>query len=272
MCIGCKQKAQSNINQTIIPIKERSESAMKLLFLLLLLVPSVTLAAETEPQEAILIETYQEDVTGDGENETIELKGILFSPDTQYYKDIWATVTSPSGTDWKINYGGGYEPVLQFTDLTHDGIKDIFYQSPTGGSGGLYTSDLHTLANGEMQEIPLPEQPYVSGKFEENFNVTIEIVPNGKPIVIDVKDRAEDYIRLGIYDKNGKLLQPTPLMIDPIAFFEPILISDSKGYGLKSFKQISGAYHADGLGTVETLWYYENGNWVILKTEWIPAG
>ncbi|WP_087972777.1 hypothetical protein [Oceanobacillus rekensis] len=245
---------------------------MKLLFLLLLMVPSVTFAAETDPQEPILIETYKEDVTGDGDNETIDLKGILFSPDTQYYKDIWITVTTTSGADWKINYGGGYEPVLQFIDLTHDGIKDIFYQSPTGGSGGLYTSNLHTFANSEMQEIALPDQQYVNGNFEENFNVTIKIAPNGKPIVVDVKDRAEDYIRLGIYDKNGKLLKPTDLMIDPIAFFEPNLISDSKGYGLKSFKQISGAYHADGLGTIETLWYYENGNWVILKTEWVPAG
>ncbi|MGJ9457443.1 hypothetical protein [Oceanobacillus sp. CF4.6] len=244
---------------------------MQFLFLLLLVIPSVTFAAETDPKEAIIIETYHEDVTGDGEKETIELKGMLFSPDAQYYQDIWAEVTSTSSNDWKISYGGGYDPVIQFIDLNHDGINDIFFQSPTGGSGGLYTYNFRTLANGNMKEIDLPEQRFVEGSFEENFKATLQMNPGDKPIIIEVMDRAGDYIRLGIYDKNGKLLVQTPLMIDPIAFFEPIKISDSKGYGLKSYKQISGAYHADGLGTIETLWYFENGEWVILKTEWVPS-
>lgn len=244
---------------------------VKYFFLILMIAfPTITFAAETAP-DSILIETYQADVTGDGENNTIELKGKLFAPDAQYYQDIWAEIRSSDKEEWKINYGGGYEPKLQFIDLDHDGIKDIFYQSPTGGSGGLYTSFLHTLANQELKEIPLPEQRYVSGNFEENFQVIIEIVPNGKPIVMDVKDHAEDYIRLGIYDKKGNLLKPTSLMIDPIAFYEPISISESKGYGLKSYQQISGAYHADRLGTIETLWYFENGEWIILQTNWVES-
>ncbi|WP_010647233.1 hypothetical protein [Oceanobacillus massiliensis] len=243
---------------------------MKYLFLLFMVIPTHTFAAEAP--DATLIETYQADVTGDGENETIQLKGKLFSPDASYYQDIWAEVTSSHDDSWRINYGGGYEPKLEFIDLNHDGIMDIFYQSPTGGSGGLYTSNLHTLAGGKSIEIELPEQAYITGRFEDDFLVTIEIIPDGKPIVMDVEDRKEDYIRLGIYDEKGKLLQPTPLMIDPIAFYEPVLISKSKGAGLKSYQQISGAYHADQLGTVETLWYYENGKWIILQTEWVPAG
>ena len=61
-------------------------------------------------------------------------------------------------------------------------------------------------------------------------------------------------------------------MIDPIAFFEPVEISDRNGYGLKSFKQISGAYHADQLGVVETLWYYEDGKWIALQVDWKGSG
>jgi len=245
---------------------------MKYLFhLLLLLIPTVTFAAETDTEKAIVIETYQIDLTGDGKKETIELKGKLFSPDAQYYQDIWADIVSSDKTEWKINYGGGYEPKLQFIDLNHDGVQDIFYQSPTGGSGGLYTTDLQTLANAQLKEILLPEQRFITGNFDENFKVTIQIDPNSKPIIMNVKNRSEDYIRLGIYDKNGKLLKPTPLMIDPIAFYEPVEISDSKGYGLKSYQQISGAYHADRLGTIETLWYYEDGNWIILQTDWVPS-
>lgn len=238
----------------------------------LYLYPNQTTALEKQMDpEAVLIKTYQADVTGDGQNETIELKGILFSQDAKYYREIWAEITNVHDDQWKISYEGGYEPSIQFVDLNHDEITDIFYQSATGGSGGLYNYHLHTLANDSLQESPLPEQLYFTGEFRNNFIVSIQITPDRKPIEMNVKDRSTDYIRLGIYDKQGNLLKPTSVMIDPIAFFEPIFISKSKGYGLKSYKQISGAYHADQLGTIESLWYYENGKWIILQTEWIPS-
>ncbi|PAV27715.1 hypothetical protein CIL05_20410 [Virgibacillus profundi] len=241
-----------------------------LVFLFSLNINSAIYAAEEKPEPG-LIETYESDITGDGQDEIIELKGILFSEDASYYREIWAEITSKHGQQWKITYGGGYEPVLQFVDLNHDNINDIFYQSPTGGSGGLYNYQLNTLANEKLTDIPLPEQRYIKGMFEDNFNVIIQISPDSKPIVMDVKDRKDDYIRLGIYDTEGNLLKPKSVMIDPIAFFEPILISKSKGYGLKSYQQISGAYHADRLGTIETLWYYENNEWIILQTDWVPV-
>ncbi|MHA6252191.1 hypothetical protein [Oceanobacillus sp. CAU 1775] len=230
----------------------------------LLFIPSYILAKEIEAE---LINEYHIDVTGDGEKENIKLYGERFSEDTAFYRDIYAVITSEE-EEWKINYQGGYEPVLEFIDLNHDGIDDLFYQSPTGGSGGLYISQLDTLAQGELVNIPLPKQEYVKGYFEQGFNVILEIFPNDKPIVIDVELRKEDYIRLGIYDERGNLLQATQIMVDPIAFYEPVLLSEKQGYGLKSFKQVSGAYHADGLGVIETVWYYENGKWMIVQLNW----
>ncbi|ASN07336.1 hypothetical protein CFK40_07860 [Virgibacillus necropolis] len=220
---------------------------------------------------SITIHTYKEDVTGDGQTDTILLKAIPFSNDSAYYQKIWAVIKDSHSKEWKIQYEGGYEPTLQFYDLNHDKITDIYYQSPTGGSGGLYNYQLNTLKNGKLKEIPLPTQRYVKGKFMDNFKAVLSLTPRSKEISINVKDRSEDYIRLGLYSENGDLLKPTTLMIDPIAFYEPVLISKSKGYGLKSYQQISGAYHADQLGTIETLWYYEKGKWIILTTEWVPS-
>lgn len=221
--------------------------------------------------EAILISSYEQDVTDDGKPETIELYGIRFSSDSPYYRDIYAVIKS-ADSEWRINYQGGYNPTLQFVDLNHDGVVDMFYQSPTGGSGGLYTSRLDTLANDVLQSIDLPEQDYVKGQFAEGFQAVIEIAPNKKPIVMNVEERKADYIRLGIYSEDGKLLKDTSLIVDPIAFYEPVEISGRKGYGLKSYKQISGAYHADQLGVLETLWYYENGKWNVLQIDWKGAG
>ncbi|MFK4997211.1 hypothetical protein ACI2OX_05220 [Bacillus sp. N9] len=57
-------------------------------------------------------------------------------------------------------------------------------------------------------------------------------------------------------------------MIDPIAFYDIVQVKNKGGAGLKSYRQISGAYHADGLGTVETIWYDDKGKWDPVHTEW----
>lgn len=245
-----------------------------LLFLSLLIIIPISAIAETKSKmpNVKIIHTYTEDVTGDGQKETIYLKAIPFSKDSSYYQSIWATIKSPHSKEWKIQYKGGYEPTLQFYDLNHDKIPDIYFQSPTGGSGGLYSYQLNTIKNEELQEIPLPVQRHVKGEFTDNYRAVLSLTPGSKAISINAKDQAKEYIRLGIYNKNGELLKYTPLMIDPIAFFEPVLISKTKGYGLKSYQQISGAYHADQFGTIETIWYYERGKWIILTTKWVPSG
>lgn len=245
-------------------------------FLITIMICSVILfpahfSLAEEIPEVTEIQSFEADVTGDGQDEKIILKGILFSEDSSYYQDVWAEITNKLDESWTISYEGGYEPALQLVDLNGDEVKDIFYQSPTGGSGGLHHYQLSSVRNGEVIEIALPEQEYLEGAFEDNFTVKFRLSPTHKPIEIDVSDKKDEYVRLGIYDREGKLLEPNLVMIDPIAYYEPTLISKSKGYGLKSYQQISGAYHADQLGTVETLWYYENGEWIILQTEWIPT-
>ncbi|WP_404453749.1 hypothetical protein LG329_04205 [Virgibacillus necropolis] len=253
-------------------MKHNTIPIISLLFLTLLFPISIHAEVKPAAPNAKTIHEYKEDVTGDGQKEKILLKAIPFSSDSAYFQKIWAVVKDSHANKWKIKYEGGYEPTLQFYDLNHDKVADIYFQSPTGGSGGLYSYQLNTLKNGKLKEIPLPVQRYVKGKFIENFRAVLSLTPGSRAIFINVKDRADDYIRLGIYNKKGDLLKPTTLMIDPIAFYEPVLISKSKGYGLKSYQQISGAYHADQLGTIETIWYYEKGKWIILTTKWVPSG
>lgn len=250
-------------------MKHVSHTIVILLFLTILL--PIPINAESKTPNEKIIHTYKEDVTGDGQKETIYLKAVPFSNDSSYYQKIWASIESPHGKDWTIQYKGGYEPTLQFYDLNHDKVNDIYFQSPTGGSGGLYSCQLNTLENGSLKEIPLPVQRHVKGKFLNNFKAILSLTPGSRAIFINAQDRAKDYIRLGLYNKTGDLLKNTSLMIDPIAFYEPKLVSKSKGYGLKSYQQVSGAYHADQFGTIETLWYYEKNKWIILTTSWVPS-
>lgn len=235
---------------------------ISLLFLTLFFAP-----AEATPNDGILIHTYEEDVTGDGETELLELKGKLFAEDGVYYQDIWVDISSPSSDkSWRINYGGGYDPELQFADLTHNDITDILYQSPTGGSGGLYTSQLNQWEKDDFIELPLPTEQPVKGEFMDDFQVSVQLLPKKAPIILDVSGQKEEYNRLKLYNEQGKLLEPTALMIDPVAFFEVIELADKNQTGLKSFQQISGAYHADQIGTVESIWNYDKEKWILLET------
>ncbi|GIO24955.1 hypothetical protein [Oceanobacillus sp. J11TS1] len=235
---------------------------ISLLFLALFFTP-----AEANQDNITLIHTYEEDVTGDGEIELLELKGKLFAEDGAYYQEIWVEITSPSSDKvWRINYGGGYEPELQFADLTQNGVADILYQSPTGGSGGLYTSQLNQWEKDEFIEIPLPTNQPIEGEFMDNFRISIQLLPKETPIILDVSGRKEEYLRLKLYDDRGNLLEPTSLMIDPVAFFEVTEFEKENQIGLKSLQQISGAYHADGIGTVESSWVYDKDKWILLET------
>lgn len=235
-------------------------------------IPIITNAAQVP--ESTLISTDEEDLTGNSQKETIQLKATAFSKKGNYYQDIWLEVTDEYSERWKIPLGGGYEPKVQFLDLNNDRIIDIFYQSKINENDELYSHHLYSLSKGTIKKIPFPEPLYIKGRFNNNFQVEIQISPHhesDKPVVIDIKDQANDYVNIGLYNKNGQILEPTNVTITPIIFFEPMLISKSKGYGLKSYQEIIGVNQKDKLGMIETLWYFENGSWIILQTDGIPS-
>ncbi|MFK4997210.1 hypothetical protein ACI2OX_05215 [Bacillus sp. N9] len=99
----------------------------------------------------------------------------------------------------QIKYDRGYEPKLDFADLNGDNVDDILYSSATGGSGGLYNYALHSVKDFIVKEIPLPTQ-HIEGYFEDGFKATI-LIPGLKPVKLNLQDRKEDYIRLGLFQK-----------------------------------------------------------------------
>ncbi|MBS4200385.1 hypothetical protein KHA93_12155 [Bacillus sp. FJAT-49732] len=211
---------------------------------------------------------YRHDVTGDGIPEKITVYGIPLKDNKDYYQEVWAEVEGKGIRKIKINCEGGFEPKLEFADLNHDGVDDILYSSAKGGSGGLYNFTLHTVKGGTLSEIPLPEPLPIESSFQNNFKAVMTIPGIQNPIQLDLSDRKADYIRLGLYQNNGMLNEPAELIIDPIAFFKIVKIKGKEEYGIKSYRQVSGAYHADGIGTVEVLFYYKNGQWITVDVQW----
>ncbi|MBS4195475.1 FG-GAP repeat domain-containing protein [Lederbergia citri] len=214
---------------------------------------------------------YHHDVTGDGQPEKITVYGTPLKDNKDYYYEVWAEVEGKGISKIQINYEGGFEPKLEFADLNHDGVDDILFSSATGGSGGIYNYALHTVKDGKIYEIPLPEPLSIESSFQNNFKAIMTIPGMKNPIHLDLSSRKEDYIKLGLYQKNGMLNEPNELMIDPIAYFKIVKIKGKEGYGLKSYRQVSGAVHADVIGIVEVRSYYENGKWNMIDVQWKPT-
>lgn len=226
-------------------------------------------AAKTETVE--LIHTYEEDVTGDGMKETIELKGISLAKGTKYYQDLWIDIKSPYlKQEWKVAYGGGYEPTLKFIDLNNDQTVDLFFQSSNDLEGDYYNVQMHTINIDVIKKIPQPKQWHISGKFKDNFTVDLNIFSKEKPITINIGNKQNEYVQQGIYNEQGKLAKDTSIHIEPISKIEPLLVNKYKGHGIKTTQQIHGL-KTDLLGTVETQWYFENNKWIILQSKWNPV-
>jgi len=243
-----------------------------ILSLTLFLIPilNVAIIRADEIPEPVVVKEYEEDVTGDGIKERINLYGTPLASDSNFYKDIYVVIKSQHNQTWKIHFDGGYHPEIDILDFTHNGVNDLLFKRKTGEGEDSYVYALHTIQGSEVNKVKLPNQQ-VSGQFIDGFQAELSLVPNSDPVILDLNNKAEEYSHLDIFDNEGHLLKNKSLIINPISSMESVLISKSKGYGLKSYQPIHGDHDEDELGFIETTWYHENDKWIILQTDWQSA-
>ena len=231
--------------------------------------PMFVKAETTTTSKNKTIATYKEDITGDGQKETIELQGILLSDDSDYYRDIWANITNEHSEKWRISYGSGYQPVIQFLDLNHDDVNNLLFTTETNLDEGLQQTQLHSLTDGRLKEIRMPVQDYIDTTYENNFKVNVQLSPKSDVHRLDIANESADYIKSGIYNQDQTVIKPFSPKLASTMIYEPIFMNEANGHGLKSEQALYGLPEKEPLGIIETLWYYENNQWIILQTELI---
>lgn len=221
--------------------------------------------AVEDKNKFVIISENMVDVTGDGKEDKVIIKGIPYEEGTQFLKEINLEINASNGKTYKADLEEGYEPTVQFIDLNHDQIKDMFISINTGGSGGISNYYLYTLKDFSLTNLGVPEPLMINGQFQNGYKASITIQETNQSYTFDLRNRANDYERLGIF-QNGKLSEPTELMVDPYSTLKPIQLKDEK-YGLIGIQAISGAYHADRIALVESIWEYDSGKWILKKTK-----
>jgi hypothetical protein len=249
----------------------KKEFGLALMAFLFLSLNAISGVYALEEKGGMLTLLQQErDISGDGKNDIVTIAGVPYEEGISYLKEIFLQVTVSEGKTYKIDLKSGFDPTIDFIDLNHDGVDDLFISIPTGGSGGLSNYFLYTLTKDQLIDIGIPDSLTITSQFQDGYKATMTIENTDETYTFDLKSRKKDYNRLGLYYK-GKLNEPTELMVDPYSLLKPIKLKNDQ-YGLKGIQQISGAYHADGIAFVESKWFYENGKWNIVNTKVLESG
>lgn len=234
---------------------------------LFILIASYYPTTVTQVNEPYFINSFEEDITGDGFREYIRLEGNLFNQNGDYFHNVWIDIQTPFTQQWKIALIPGYRPNLNIVDINNDNILDLFYQTAKDISNKRFDYRLYTVKEGKVEQIPLPHPRLQQGEFVDDFKLKIIMDSDKKPLFIDLGNKKTLYKDL--YDAKGKLKIKKNLHIYPIYFLEPIWINEKKGYGLISSQPVKMSDNPDLLGEIKTVWYYHEGKWIVQKGEWV---
>ncbi len=225
----------------------------------------ITYAYAVEVNDKMMVISEDKiDVSGNGKKDSIVLKGVPYEEGTKFLKEIQLEINASNGKSYKVDLDPGYSPAIQYVDLNQDGVTDLFISINSGGSGGISYYYLYTLKDFKLLDLGVPDPLVINSQFINDYKASITIDETGQSYTFDLRNRANEYERLGLY-QHGKLSEPMELMVDPYSTLKPLQMKDKK-YGLMGIQAISGTNHADRIALVEAAWNYENGKWVLKNT------
>lgn len=232
-------------------------------FLLVSLTAITGVYAFEEKAKIITLSKNEIDITGDGLKDTIYLKAQPYQDKHSYLKMIYIKIITSNHKTYKIPLESGIRPKLQFVDLNHDSVKDLFVTIPTGGSGGICTSYVYSLKAFKLINLSVPNPLEIESRFDNGYKAIIKIAQTNTSYSFDLKDRKKYYEKLGLF-YNGKLNEPTELNVNSFHSMIPIILKGNE-MGLKGRQRITGAANADTIAYVESSWLFEDRQWKLTK-------
>jgi hypothetical protein len=221
-----------------------------------------------EEIKTITISKHEADVTGDGINEDITLKGVPYKEDDNYLKEIYIDISTSDNKQYIIPLDSGAKASLRMVDLNQDGIKDLFASVLTGGSGGITLNYLYTIKDFIKTELSVPDPLEMESTFENGYKAKITIGETGQTYLFNLKDRKKYYKKLGLYYK-GKLNEPMELTVNSFHSLKPIRLENGT-FSLKGAQRITGIANADTIANVESTWKYHDGKWQLQMANVYP--
>ncbi len=198
------------------------------------------------------------DVNGDNILDYVYLTGMKM-PESSFIQDITLNIKDGKTgitQSYKLASDAGYSPALFLQDLTGDKVKDILVSIASGGSGGIMFYYIFTDIGSQIKLIFDYEDynnkfSYIV-EFENFYQVSVTNIELRTKYLIDITYKGWDYLN-EIYKPNGELKVPIKGWVDPLSGLYPIDFDSNGIYELLGYQSISGRYHADSLGYVQSV-------------------
>jgi hypothetical protein len=216
-------------------------------------------------KETVTLSKEVLDITGDGKNDVIELKGMPNQEEDSFLKKIYVEVAASNEKNYTISLESGTKASLQLIDLNNDGVKDLLSSVLAEENEGTVYNFLYTLKDFMITKLEVPEPLEMESHFLNNYKAEIKIAQTGKSYLFDLKDRKDYYKKLGVYYK-GKLNEPTELTVNTFSSLQPVDLPGEKK-GLKGIQRVTGIANGDGIAVVESTWMFANGQWRLLTSD-----
>jgi len=233
-------------------------------FFLMSLTAITGVYAIEETTKVITISREKADITGDGKEEEIFLKGIPYQKDDSFLEKIYIELSASNGKKYTYPLESGTKAALHIVDLNNDEVKDVFASVLTGGSKRIVQNYSYTVKNFVQTKLALPEPLEMDSHFLNGYKAEIKLIKTGQSYLFDLKDRQKYYKKLGLY-YHGKLNEPTELTVNPFSSLQPIPVENNK-IGLLGEQRITGISNADVIASVKSTWSYDHGHWKLEGT------
>lgn len=211
------------------------------------------------PKTSYILDFNRGDVTGCGLPDDVYLLGEKSSPDEYFSNNILLLIQNPfTNICIKIPLpnASGYDAKLYLGYFTNFRKKDILISIDTGGSGRYILAYLYTLKN-MIPVLLLDSNTFNSNSiydalFQDNFKVIVRSKQDDINFIIDVSSNKDTYINANIYEKDGKLLNPTEGGVLGLGALWPLQEDFDGLTSLVALQRIIGINNSDNLGAIET--------------------
>lgn len=227
-----------------------------------------------ENAEIILVKSV--DVTGDGVKDRIVLIGERIDEQSKFFDNLIVGVQDGKSEEYsKATYQNfsGYEPEMIFKDFSGDKIKDVMVTADAGGSGNVANHLIASFKDNKPKVIfdeKNNKGVTVSGSFIQEFKARLKFEDIKKEGVLDLSANREEYIKQNIYNKDGQLVNK--MKITPYSnYFSNLEAIDYNGdgkYELKGYQKVVGAYNADKISELKSIWEYQDGKWNLKELQY----
>lgn len=198
------------------------------------------------------------DVNGDNIPDYVYLTGIR-TPNSPFIQNITLNIKDGKTgikQSHKLRSDAGYSPTLFLGDFTGDKINDILISIASGGSGGIMFYYLFSDVNNNI-ELIFDYEDYNNKytykvEYKDNYQVLVENLELKTRYIIDITYKGVEYLN-EIYKPNGELKAPIEGWVDPLSGLYPVDFDGNRIYELLGYQSISGRYHADSLGYVQSI-------------------